>query len=52
MWVITVFSNGDQITMYEFDTEIEARESFENIPGYKILTEMVDLEPCSSLITV
>jgi hypothetical protein len=52
MWVITVFSNGDPITMYEFDTELEAREAFGNIRGYKILTEMVDFESSSSLVTV
>ena len=42
MWVITVYSKGD-ITMFEFDTEIEARETLENIPDYKILTEIIYL---------
>jgi hypothetical protein len=27
--------------MYEFDTEKEAKEAYEKIRGYKILTEMV-----------
>lgn len=52
MWVITVFSNGDPLTMYEFYTELEAREALGNIPGYKILTEMVYLEPSPALVTV
>jgi hypothetical protein len=52
MWVITVFSEGKYSNMYEFDTENEAREAFRNIQGYKILTEMVYLEPCSSLVAV
>ena len=40
MWVITVYSK-DNMTMFEFDTEKEAREAFENIPDYKILTEII-----------
>jgi hypothetical protein len=31
MWVITVFSNKDYIKMYEFNTEKEAKEAFQNI---------------------
>ena len=42
MWVITVYSK-DNRTMFEFDTEKEAREAFENIPDYKILTEIIYL---------
>ncbi len=42
MWVIIVYSK-DNRTMFEFDTEKEARETFENIPDYKILTEIIYL---------
>ncbi|MDR7239056.1 hypothetical protein J2Y02_003688 [Neobacillus drentensis] len=52
MWVITVFSEGKCSNMFEFDTESEAKDAFRNIQGFKILTEMVYLEPCSSLVTV
>ncbi|MEH6991498.1 hypothetical protein V7075_02180 [Neobacillus drentensis] len=40
MWVITVYSNSN-IKMYEFDKVEEAKEAFENIEGYKILSEIV-----------
>jgi len=52
MWTITVFSADKCSKQYEFDTEKEAREAFRNIQGYKILTEIVYLEPCSSLVAV
>jgi ArsR family metal-binding transcriptional regulator len=39
MWVITVYSK-ENITMYEFHTENEAREAFKNIQGCKILSEI------------
>jgi hypothetical protein len=52
MWVITVFSDRSSSKMYEFDTENEAREAFKNIQGYKILTEMVYLEPSFSLVAI
>jgi ArsR family metal-binding transcriptional regulator len=46
MWVITVYSNSN-ITMFEFDTEKEAREAFKNIQGDKILSEVVYFnDPC------
>jgi|1186.fasta_scaffold09086_3 hypothetical protein len=38
MWVITVYDK-ESTTMYEFNTEDEAREALKNIPGCKILTE-------------
>jgi ArsR family metal-binding transcriptional regulator len=41
MWIITVYSKGKFITMYEFYIEEEAREAFRNIQGYKILSEIV-----------
>ncbi|MGM0875935.1 MAG: hypothetical protein ACQEWV_14395 [Bacillota bacterium] len=40
MWVITLYSK-ENITMFEFDTEKEAREACENIQGCKILSEVV-----------
>ncbi|MBT2733241.1 hypothetical protein [Bacillus sp. ISL-7] len=52
MWVITVFSDGIYSKIYEYDTEKEAIEAFNAIHGYKILTEMVYLEPCSSLVAI
>lgn len=45
MWVITVYSkeNKNNTTMFEFNTEREAREAFKNLQGCKILTEDVYL---------
>lgn len=40
MWIITVYSK-ENTTMFEFDTEKEAREAFENIRGCKILSEVI-----------
>lgn len=40
MWVITVHSKNN-IQMFEFDTEKEAKEAFKGIRGYKILTEVI-----------
>jgi hypothetical protein len=40
MWVITLYSE-ENTKMFEFDTEKEAREAFENILGCKILSEIV-----------
>lgn len=40
MWIITLYSK-ENTTMFEFDTEKEAREAFENIQGSKILSEVV-----------
>ncbi|WP_176699763.1 hypothetical protein [Neobacillus massiliamazoniensis] len=46
MWVITVFAN-ENTTMFEFDTEEEAREAFKKISGFTILTEVVYFnDPC------
>ena len=42
MWVIIVYSK-DNRTMFEFDTEKEAREAFGNIPDYKILAQIIYL---------
>lgn len=53
MWVITVYSKEDYITMFEFDTEQEAREVFEKLQGCKILTEVVYVNaPCLAVATV
>lgn len=46
MWVITVFLK-ENIKMFEFNTEEEAREVFKNIKGNKILSEIVYFnDPC------
>ncbi len=52
MWVITVYSK-ENITMFELDTEKEAREVFKNIQGCKILSEIVYFnDPCFALEAV
>jgi hypothetical protein len=40
MWTITLFLDSN-FTMFEFETEKEARESFKNMKGCKILSEIV-----------
>lgn len=40
MWIITVYSK-ESTKMFEFNTEAEARKSFETIQGYKILSHVV-----------
>lgn len=40
MWIITVHSKSN-IKMFEFYTEKEAKEVFERIQGYKILSEVI-----------
>lgn len=41
MWVITVFLDENTTTMYEFETEEEARNALKKIKGCKILSEIV-----------
>lgn len=46
VWVITIFLN-ENMKMYEFNTEKEAREAFRKIKGDKILSEIVYFnDPC------
>jgi hypothetical protein len=46
MWVITRYIDSN-ITMFEFETEKEAREALKNIDGHKILTEVIYFDdPC------
>ncbi|MFJ7512081.1 hypothetical protein ACIQW7_21880 [Peribacillus simplex] len=40
MWVITVHSKNN-IKIYEFDSEKEAKDAFSSMQGYKILTEVI-----------
>ncbi|MBO1000334.1 hypothetical protein IOC57_21670 [Bacillus sp. SD075] len=40
MWIITIHSINS-IKMFEFTTEKEAREKFEEIEGCKILSEVI-----------
>jgi hypothetical protein len=43
MWIITSYSKENNIKLFEFNTEKEAREAFKHIQGYKILSEIVYL---------
>lgn len=40
MWVITVFAD-ENVKMYEFESESEARESIQNMKGRKFLSHVV-----------
>ncbi|WP_197089519.1 hypothetical protein [Bacillus sp. SA1-12] len=40
MWVITVYTE-DSIKMFEFEDEIEAKQSIQKIKGRKILSHIV-----------
>lgn len=40
MWIITVHSM-DNVKMFEFNTQEEAKASYERIQGCKILTEVI-----------
>jgi hypothetical protein len=52
IWVITIYSKKNT-TMFEFDTEKEARQAFENIQGCKVLSEVVYFnDPCLALEAV
>lgn len=41
MWIITVYSKGNNISMFEFNSEEEAREVFNDVSGCKILSEVI-----------
>jgi hypothetical protein len=41
MWIITVFSKGNNISMFEFNSEKEAKEAYKNVSGCKILSEVI-----------
>lgn len=46
MWIITRYFDSN-ISMFEFNTEQEARESLKEMKGYKILSEVVYFnDPC------
>jgi hypothetical protein len=46
MWIITRYIDST-ITMFEFETEKEAREALKKMDGCTILTEMIDSNhPC------
>ncbi|WP_129730137.1 hypothetical protein [Ectobacillus funiculus] len=52
MWVITVYSK-ENTTLFEFDTEEEARNAFKEMIGNKILSEIVYFnDPCVTKVTV
>jgi hypothetical protein len=41
MWIMTVYSKGNNISMFEFNSEKEAKEAFKNVSGCKILSEVI-----------
>jgi hypothetical protein len=46
MWIITQYIDSN-ITMFEFETEKEAREALKNLKGCKILSEVIYYnDPC------
>jgi hypothetical protein len=52
MWVITVYLK-ENTTMFEFDTEEEARNTFKKIPGNKIISEILYFnDPCFTKVTI
>ncbi|MCM3587309.1 hypothetical protein M3182_16350 [Mesobacillus maritimus] len=40
MWVITVYTKND-IQMYEFENQEEAKETFKKLKGNKVLSEVI-----------
>ncbi|MBI0578596.1 hypothetical protein IEC97_14615 [Neobacillus cucumis] len=52
MWIITVYLK-EEITMFEFNTEKEARETLGKVQGYKVLSEVIyynDIENSLQLV--
>lgn len=46
MWIITHYVGSD-FSMFEYETEAEAREVLKNMEGYNILTEVIYFnDPC------
>ncbi|MFP5114084.1 hypothetical protein ACSU64_17110 [Bacillaceae bacterium C204] len=46
MWIITRFLNSN-ISLFEFETEEEAKDALKNMKGCKILSEVVYFnDPC------
>ncbi|WP_168714393.1 hypothetical protein [Niallia nealsonii] len=41
MWVITLYSKENELCMYEFTSEKEARETLAKLNGSKILSEVI-----------
>jgi hypothetical protein len=41
MWIITVYSKNQSPTMFEFESEVEAKKTFQEIKGCKILSEVI-----------
>ncbi|MBI0576773.1 hypothetical protein IEC97_05340 [Neobacillus cucumis] len=52
MWILTVYSNENNISMYEFNAEKEAREALKNFKGCKILSEVVYDNDHSTLVMI
>jgi hypothetical protein len=51
MWIITVYSKGNSISMFEFNSEKDAREAFKVVPGCKILSEVIYFNDKSPSLT-
>jgi len=52
MWVITVYLK-ENLSMFEFNSEKEAKEAFKRIHGCKILTEVINYHnPSYALVAV
>ncbi|MED3729598.1 hypothetical protein ACT6P6_22745 [Priestia endophytica] len=45
MWVITVYSEKNKTTMFEFENEEEAREMIKHLQGCRILSEVIYNDP-------
>ena len=46
MWIITRYVDSN-ISLFEFETEEEAKEALKDMKGYKILSEVVYFnDPC------
>jgi len=41
MWVITVYSTDESIKMFEYESELEAKESLQSMKGRSILSHVV-----------
>ena len=41
MWILTVYSTGNTISMFEFNSETEAKEALKSVSGCKILSEVI-----------
>ncbi|WP_165932530.1 MULTISPECIES: hypothetical protein [Bacillaceae] len=52
MWVVTIYSSRNEMRMFEFESEQEARTVFEQEKGYKILSQVLYPSNPSLALTV